>query len=64
MRGRADGKERAEGAARDGVVCRTVAGVEAALEADLHERPGALDLREQRLEWVDLERYGLLAEHR
>ena len=59
-----DGEDRPDRARRDGLVCRTVAGVEAPLEADLHEDPGTRDLLDHAVECRQLECHGLLAEGR
>ena len=62
--GRTEDEEVAERAGGDRVVGGAVAGVEAPLESDLDERAGALDLLDQLVERLELERDRLLAEGR
>src|SRR4051812_30651874 len=62
VRSGAEGEQRAGFAGRDRTPRGAVAVVEAALETDLDEGAGALDLVDEGVEWSQLERDGLLAE--
>ena len=61
MRRGAEDEQVAEGAGRDGVVGCAIAGVEAALEADLNEDPCAVDLDQHVVHRLEVERDRLLA---
>ena len=62
--GQADGIQRAELAARDQATRLPVAGVEAALEAELERDPAAVDVRGEGDRGVEVRGQGLLAERR